>query len=328
MTQSRPGRLPLVNNPRRTFPLAVAAATAAIAGLAPAIAQAALPAVSTGPATAVTFSSATLTGTVNPQNGETVASFQYGSTPGFGGTTPVTPIGNGHSDVPFSAPISGLTPATKYYYRLVATGASGTANGSVKTFTSAAIPLTVSLATTPNPVVFGNPFYVEGTLAGTGSGNHDVVLQANPFPYTAGFQTIGNAQVTSPTGGFQFPFLGLVQTAQLRVATLDVPPIVSAIATEGVAVRVSLQVSRTRRAGFDRFSGTVTPPEPGALVGYERLKARKGFVSVTGGALGTGGGSSSRFSRVLKVRRGVYRVFIQTNGGAQLSNVSPTVSVR
>jgi len=317
-----------VNNQRRILPLTVAAATATLAAFAPAIAQAALPAASTTEATAVTFSSAVLNGTVNPENGETVADFQYGGTPALGAATPVTPVGNGHAAVAFTAPIAGLTPATKYYYRIVATGASGTKTGSVHSFTTPAIPLTVSLATTPNPVVFGNPFYVEGTLAGTGSGNHEVVLQANPFPYTAGFQNIGNAQVTDATGGFQFPFIGLLQTAQLRVATVDVPPVFSAIATESVAVKVSLHVARTRRAGFDRFSGTVTPREPGALVGYERLKPRRGFVSVTGGALGTGGGSSSAFSRVLRVHRGVYRVFIQTNGGAQVSNVSAAVSVR
>jgi hypothetical protein len=317
-----------VKNARCTLPLTVAVATVALAGLAPAVAQAAKPAVSNTQATNVSFSSAVLTGDVNPAGGETVASFQYGPTPALGATTPLTPVGNGVHAVPFSAPITGLTPATKYSFRLVATGASGTTNGPVRTFTTPAIPLTVSLTTTPNPVVFGDPFYVEGTLAGTGSGGHAVVLQANAFPYTQGFQNIGNAQVTNATGGFQFPFLGLTQTAQLRVVTLDNPPVVSAIATEQVAVKVSLHVARTRRHGFQRLFGTVTPPQPAALVGYERLKARRGFVNVAGDALG-GGRDVSSFSRVLKVKRGsVYRVFIRTSGGALVSNVSPSVRIR
>ncbi len=314
-----------MNTSRRSFPLAVAAATAVVVAFAPASAQAALPSVATGSVSAVTYSSAILTGTVDPQGGETVASFQYGSTRALGAGTPVTPLGNGRQVLPFTSPVSGLTPATTYYFRIVAVGASGTSVGSIESFTTPVIPLTVSLATTPNPVVFGNPFIVEGTLAGTGSGNHEVVLQANPFPYTAGFQTVGNPQVTNATGGFEFPFIGLVQTAQLRVATVDNPPVVSAIATESVAVRVTVSVSGTRQRGFERFTGSVSPAEPGALLGVERLKPRKGFVTVAGGTLAASGTS---FNKTVKVQRGLYRVFIQTSGGPQLSNVSPTVSLR
>ena len=317
-----------MNSIRRTFPLAVAAATALLATLPVASAQAAFPKATTNDASAVTFSSATLNGTVNPEAGETVYSFDYGPTTALGIETPVTPAGNGKVALPVSAAISGLTPDTRYYVRLFATGASGITNGGLKSFTTAPIPLSLSLATTPNPVVFGNPFYVEGTLSGTGSANHEVVLQANPFPFTAGFQTVGNPQVTSATGGFQFPFIGLQQTAQLRVATLDVPPVVSTIATESVAVHVTLSVSHTRHAGVDKFTGTVTPAESGALVGFERLKPRKGYVTVAGSALGSGGNTATRFSKVLKVQRGVYRVLIQTAGGLQLSNVSPSVSLR
>ncbi len=310
---------------RRSLPLTVAAATVALSTAPAAVARAASPTVSTGAAIAITFSSADLTGAINPRGVETVVSFQYGPTHALGTSTPVTPLGNGRTPVDYGVAVSGLTPATKYYFRIVATG-SGTAEGVIRSFTTPAIPLTVTLATTPNPVVFGDPFVVEGTLAGTGSANHEVVLQANPFPYTGGFFTIGNAEVTSPTGSFQFPFLGLEQTAQVRVTTLDPKPVVSQVVTEGVAVRVTLQISPTRHAGVDRLSGTVSPPEPGALVGYERLKPHNRFVTVSGGLLG---GSGTRFSKVLKVvRRGVYRVLIQTSGGPQLSNVSPSISLR
>ena len=47
----------------------------------------------------------------------------------------------------------------------------------------------MQIAGVPNPVVFGNPFFVEGTLSGTGAATHEVVLQANPFPYLGGFKT-------------------------------------------------------------------------------------------------------------------------------------------
>ena len=75
------GNLPAVISLRPTFPLTVAAATVALAGLAPGAAQAAAPTVATGSATAVTFSSAVINGTVNPRGAQTSATFQYGPTP-------------------------------------------------------------------------------------------------------------------------------------------------------------------------------------------------------------------------------------------------------
>lgn len=321
-----------MNPYRTTFPLAVALATAALAGLAPAGANAAskpvIPKVATGATTSITFSSAVINGEVNPEGVATVATFQWGTTRAFGSNTPVTPLGNGTTTVPFSSPITGLAPLTRYYYRIIASGPNGSATGATASFTTPAVPLSVSLATSPSPVVFGNPFYVEGTLAGTGNANHEVVLQANPFPYTAGFQTVGNPEVTNANGGFEFPFIGLQQTAQLRVTTLDNPPVVSQVATEPVAVSVTLHIGGTHRRGFDLFSGSVTPPQPAALIGYERLKPHAGFVTVAGGALGSStGGGVSRFSQLVKVHRGVYRVYVRTAGGAQVSNVSPAISV-
>ena len=70
----------------------------------------------------------------------------------------------------------------------------------------------------PNPVVFGEPFLVEGNLTGTGAANREVTLESNPFPYTGGFHAVGNPEVTNSTGGFSFPYLGLLENAQLRVA--------------------------------------------------------------------------------------------------------------
>jgi hypothetical protein len=40
------------------------------------------------------------------------------------------------------------------------------------------------------------------------------VLQANPFPYTAGFKTVGNPELTKATGGFSFPVVGLLENCE------------------------------------------------------------------------------------------------------------------
>ena len=54
----------------------------------------------------------------------------------------------GSANVPVSAPLTGLTPATTYHYRLVAKNASGTSNGSDGVFTTASPPVVVTSAAT------------------------------------------------------------------------------------------------------------------------------------------------------------------------------------
>ena len=135
--------------------------------------------------------------------------------------------------------MAGLQPLTTYHYRLVALSPSGSATGADRTFTTLKVPLSVAIVGIPNPVIFGNPFVVEGTLSGTGSGGHEVMLQANPFPYVSGFEQVGNTELTNSSGGFSFPFVGLLQNAQIRVITVGKVSVSSPVIIEGVAVRVS-----------------------------------------------------------------------------------------
>jgi hypothetical protein len=297
-------------------------------------ASAAFPTVTTGPALMQSASGATITGTVNPKGGETVYDFQYGTTTAYGSTTTATPAGNGTANVPVSVAIGGLTPATLYHYRLVATGASGTKVGPDRTFATLAIPLTFSITSSPNPVTFGGTILVEGTLSGTGSGGHAVVLQANPFPYTAGFGTIGNPEITNANGTFEFAFPGLIQTAQLRVITTDASPTSSAVLTQQVAVEITLGVAKTKHKHYVRLYGTVTPAEPNAPVSFERYITGRGFVNVAGTVVHTAAGGSSTppthstFSRtVLIAKTGAYRALVVVNG-AQASGDSNSILIR
>jgi hypothetical protein len=83
----------------------------------------------------------------------------------------------------------------------------GNDQGTERTFTTPAIPLSVAITGVPDPVPFGGSFLVEGALSGTGAGDHEIVLQANPYPYVGGFKTVGNPELTGPTGDFSFPYL-------------------------------------------------------------------------------------------------------------------------
>ena len=287
------------------------------------------PSVSSGDVSNVSYASATLGGSVDPRGQETNYVFQYGPTHSYGSQTPLSPAGNGTKTMEVSESVSGLQPLTTYHYRIVASSAAGTTKGQDRTFTTPKIPLSVAITGVPNPVVFGNSFLVEGTLSGTGAGNHEIVLQANPYPYLGGFKIVGNPELTNPAGGFSFPFLGLLENAQLRVVTVGKPEVSSPVVLENVAVRVSFHARSVGRPGFVRLYGTVAPAEVGALVGFQLIQPGHKSVNEGGTALKAGTPAVSSVSRVIRIRRrGLYRALIEVPAGARVSNYSTPVLVR
>jgi phosphodiesterase/alkaline phosphatase D-like protein len=95
------------------------------------------PIVVTGAASAVTNTGATLSGTVDPHGRQTAFTFEYGTSFATSGTTLISAVDNedaGNGPRTVSLPIGGLAPDTTYFYRLVASNASGTAMGAVTTF--------------------------------------------------------------------------------------------------------------------------------------------------------------------------------------------------
>jgi hypothetical protein len=308
--------------------LALAACSLALAGQAFAATPA--PTASTSGVSGVSYSTATLSGYVNAQGQATNYYFEYGTTNAYGAQSPLSPAGSATGSVKVSQAVTGLQAATKYHYRLVAVGPGGTVQGGDRTFTTARIPLSLALVSTPNPVVFGSPFYVEGTLSGTGGANHAIVLQANPFPYTGGFKTIGNPELTNATGGFSFPYLGLTENAQLRVVTVGLPVVISPVVLQSVAVRATAHVQSTKRRGYVRIYGTVTPAEPGAQVGFQLLKTGHASINQGGTPVKAAGATSSTFSGFMRLRTpGLYRVLIKvSDDGAHVSNYSAPILIR
>ncbi|NLF49740.1 MAG: sortase [Leptolinea sp.] len=94
----------------------------------------------TNPADSITYNSATLNGQVNPLGVPTGASFEYGSTTAYGSVVAANYPGAGTTNVPVSANLSGLSPATTYHYRVIAANSNGTSFGDDATFTTALIP--------------------------------------------------------------------------------------------------------------------------------------------------------------------------------------------
>jgi hypothetical protein len=90
----------------------------------------------TGPAEAITPTSATLTGTIDPDGSPRTYHFEIGSTTAYGLQTPEQATGSGAEPETVKAGVSGLSPATTYHSLLVADGVSG----GDRTFTTPALP--------------------------------------------------------------------------------------------------------------------------------------------------------------------------------------------
>jgi hypothetical protein len=290
------------------------------------------PSVATGGVSNVTASSVVLQGTVDPQGQVTNYVFQYGTTRAYGAQTPLAPAGGGTRTIKVAQAIGGLASNTTYHYRILATSAAGAAPGADRWFKTPKVPLSFQIAGSPNPVPFGDPFSVQGTLSGTGAAGRAIALQFNPFPYLAGFKTLGNFEVTGPTGGFSFPVVGLLVNAQMRVVTTSAPFVSSPVLVEGVAVRVSFHARRVRhhRHGrFYRMYGTVAPAEVGARVGFQLLRPGLPSLNKGGTFVRTGTPSVSRFSTIVHVRHpGIYQALVQIADGSHVSAYSVPLRIR
>jgi len=277
------------------------------------------PSVSTGAATQVSGISATLVGSVNPRSTEASCYFQYGTTTAYGAQTPTAAVGNGTVPSKVSQAISGLELGTTYHYRLVAvTSAGAILDGQDRTFTTKRIPLKLKLAKLLGPVTYGSLFTIEGAVSGTGAGGRQVVLQSTPFPYLANFADVGAPIASNATGGFLFSVASLTQNTELRVATLETPPLTSPVITVHVAVKVTLHMRPTGRRGYARLYGTVIPAVVGAPVLFQLLKPGLGAVTVSGTVVKGGTSRVGRFSSLVFIRHGrggPYRALVKVANG-------------
>ncbi len=304
-------------------------ATALLAGaMFAASALAAVPAVTTGAASSVTYNSAVVSATVNPHSSATVVYFQYGTTDKYGAQSAPTEIAAGAKAVPISITLSGLTAATTYHYRIVATNASGTALGADRVLVTAKIPLALAITAAPNPVAVAGAVTIEGTLSGTGSANAPVQLQQEQFPYTAGFSDLGNPELTLANGSFVFNELGLALNTQYRV-------VAGRVASTAVVVSVSLGVTlQTRSAGTHkhpavRFSGTISPAEPGSRIAIERLIGTS--WKVVGGTVASSQSVAGvvRFAKTISLHSGgFFRALALPVEGAHVAGYSGPMLVR
>ncbi len=94
------------------------------------------PIVTTGAASDLIATSATLSATVDAHGSPTAFAFEYGLSNAFGSLSAIDSAGASSGASTVSLPIGALAPATTYRYRIVATNANGTSAGASRTFTT------------------------------------------------------------------------------------------------------------------------------------------------------------------------------------------------
>jgi hypothetical protein len=296
--------------------LSTLVALAALVAL-PATASAAAPGATTGDASNIASTSATVSGTVNPNKEGTTYHFEYGTTTAYGTSTPDQgPVG-GNAGKSASADLTQLAPATAYHYRLVATNPSGTTQGSDKTFTTLASGQAppggnaVTLAANPASVAFGGATTLAGQVTGQRNAGVEVTLQSHPTSATpAAFTDVATA-TTDANGNYTFAQTPLVNT-QYQVEAKASPKVTSPIVAVSVRFVVSRRVSDStpKRGTRVRFSGVVKPAHDGAFALIQRRASTGKFRTVTKALLkASKTAGQSRYGKRLRITRsGVYRV--------------------
>jgi hypothetical protein len=296
----------------------------------PGVAEAAeKPVATTGGASNIAPSSVVLNATVNPKGAATTYFFQYGTTVIYGGLTPSTAVGKGTTGVKVSVAVGGLAPATTYHYRVVAQNSKGITRGKDRTFKTKRQPLGITMAATPNPVRVDGATNLAGALTGTNNDGRQVVLQANPWPYTSGFLAAGNPVVTLANGSFSFPILSVPVNTQYRVQMASRPDVVSPAVVVGTTLKVGrhVDVDRGSSRGTIRFGGMLRPATDGTEVLVQRL--RHGTWRTIGHTFARAAkGDKSRYVKRVRVRRGGrFRVVVNDVTGRHSPSTSRSVRV-
>jgi hypothetical protein len=145
------------------------------------------PTATTGTASAITPTGATMSGTAgNPAVLAGTATFDFGTTTSYGHTASAGAATAGSSGAPVSAGATALTPNTTYHYRLAVTTTDGTATGADQTFKTPAAPTTTSVSCTPRSLAPGHSAACTAKVGNTGSEVTTTPTGSVKFSYSGG----------------------------------------------------------------------------------------------------------------------------------------------
>jgi hypothetical protein len=127
------------------------------------------PVVTTGAASGIATSAATIAGTVNPGGADSTWQFQYGTSTTYGLTSPSRTLPAATTPSEVTAALAGLTPNTTYHYRLTATNAAGITRGADKSVKTAALPAKPGVSTSAATSIAHDSAKLNGRVDPNGS---------------------------------------------------------------------------------------------------------------------------------------------------------------
>ncbi len=147
------------------------------------------PTATTGQASAVGDTAATLSAIVDPNGTSTSVRFIYGTTTGYGTASAQQSIGGAATNQAILTPVSGLAPAMTYHYRIVATAdcacRDNTFYGADATFTTTATPAVTVTTSSGSPAPAAAPAPAPSTTATTPAASPSVAPAPAPAPAVA-----------------------------------------------------------------------------------------------------------------------------------------------
>lgn len=166
------------------------------------------PSLTTGTASSITISSATLAGSITDNGCTAVSAYgiEYSTTNGFPNGSGMQAVSTNLAGGNFSSNISGLTTTTTYYYKAYATNAGGTAYGAQQSFTTAT-PVISATPLTAFGAVCANTTTVEKTFTLTSAGLTAANVVVGPkagftFSTTAAGTYAASLSLTQPGGAY------------------------------------------------------------------------------------------------------------------------------
>ena len=178
------------------------------------------PSVTSGAASAITQTSATVSGTI-PATGCTAVTaygIEFSTTNGFPNGTGTAVASTNLSGVNFSSALTGLAPSTTYYYHAYATNGGGTTYGTQGSFTTSApvltaTPLTAFGANCINTTAGPNSFVINSNAV-TAANINVGPLNGYTFSTTSGGTYTASLSITHAAGAFsQTVFVKFTPTA-------------------------------------------------------------------------------------------------------------------
>ena len=144
----------------------------------------------TGSASGIGTTSASVSGSVNPNGASVSVSFEFGTTTAYGQTTAPQKTGPDNAPDSFSAQLTGLAPGTTIHYRAVATTDFGTFLGADQQFTTASQPPPKATAKAGRAKVKGTTARVRVSCKGDSGATCSVALKMTVVEHLRGHKVL------------------------------------------------------------------------------------------------------------------------------------------